>query len=673
MHTRQTTPIRRLIIASSVAASLLVHSAHARADGPEAARRIAQARASEAELSGDQKRLRMRHNIEALIRDWQRAGAVASGAQKIEATEGEARAFALLARWSGLASDRQSAARASERAVRAAGAAGGAGASQARAKPVVTRPERQEAGNAAWLTKIEIENSELGVEVLLPKGAALSARSEKIPGRGEQPARFYFDVSPLVAAKQALGTVAIDHPAIERLRVGQFDARTVRFVFDLPRGKETPSIAELVEGASPRLRLATARPAALPASPIAEWVPPVPPVPSRAERPPSTEASDPSGNAPKVSPSHQVLADLEKAMEEVVPESSSHDVLSPEAQAALDAIVGELRGGDAPSTAVPTARGADKGGPSRDTGPVAGESSGGGASGGAASGGGASGASGASGGEAPALSKTTRDALLRRRDGLVRVRRVVIDPGHGGKDTGAIGKAGVREKDVNLSIALALGAALEKRLGVEVIYTRNKDHFITLSRRVQIAHAADADLLISVHANAHKNRKLSGIETYYLNTTSSGYANRLAQRENSQHFDEAHLDAPDPEESTAEEEPSVLPSGALGRDLRLLLADLAMRSATEDSKHLAGLVQSRLVKSASEDHPGVRDLGVKHALFFVLLGARMPSILIETGFLSHPEEERRLGSRAYQRTIAEAIARAVERFAEERNQVAARM
>lgn len=636
VHTRQTTPIRRLIIASSVAASLLVHSAQARAEGPEAARRIAQARASEAELSGDQRRLRMRHNIEALIRDWQRAGAVASGAQKIEAAEGEARAFALLARWSGLASDRQSAARASERAARAAGA------SQARAKPVAARPERQEAGNAAWLTQIELENSELGVEVLLPKGAALSARSEKIPGRGEQPARFYFDVSPLVAAKQALATITIDHPAIERLRVGQFDAHTVRFVFDMPRGKDAPSIAELVEGEPPRLRLATARPTAPSEAPVAELVPPLP---SRAEQPPATDA-------PKVSPSHQVLADLEKAMEEVVPEASSKEVLSPEAQAALDAIVGELRGGDAPRTTGPTARGADQGGPSRDSGPASGE---------------------ANGGEAPVLSKTTRDALLRRRDGLVRVRRVVIDPGHGGKDTGAIGKAGVREKDVNLSIALALGAALEKRLGVEVIYTRNKDHFITLSRRVQIAHAADADLLISVHANAHKNRKLSGIETYYLNTTSSGYANRLAQRENSQHFDESHLDAPDPEESATEAESSVLPSGALGRDLRLLLADLAMRSATEDSKHLAGLVQSRLVKSASEEHPGVRDLGVKHALFFVLLGARMPSILIETGFLSHPEEERRLGSRAYQRTLAEAIARAVERFAEERNQVAARM
>jgi N-acetylmuramoyl-L-alanine amidase len=255
---------------------------------------------------------------------------------------------------------------------------------------------------------------------------------------------------------------------------------------------------------------------------------------------------------------------------------------------------------------------------------------------------------------------------------LVKIRRVIVDAGHGGHDTGALGKRGTREKDVNLAIALRLGHELQHELGVEVIYTRKTDVFVPLSRRAEIANRANADLFISVHSNAHKNRDISGVETYFLNTTSSHYASRLASRENAEQFSPDDLDGAAPDVGAPEDDAGQLPGGPLGRDLRLLLADLAMRSATDDSRRLASYVQGSVVGSLRRSHTDVKDLGVKHALFYVLLGVRMPSVLVESGFLTHREEESRLAEPRYQETLASAIARGVRRFIEERNQVASR-
>jgi N-acetylmuramoyl-L-alanine amidase len=226
----------------------------------------------------------------------------------------------------------------------------------------------------------------------------------------------------------------------------------------------------------------------------------------------------------------------------------------------------------------------------------------------------------------------------------LKVRRVIIDAGHGGHDTGAIGPKGTREKDVALIIAKKLAARLEAS-GLEVLLTRDDDTFVKLEDRTRFANRQKGDLFISVHCNAAPTKTMRGIETYTLNTSSNRYSIRLAAREN----------------STTER--------GVG-DLQYILADLATKANTGESAHLAERVQRSLVRNLSGSYKGVKDLGTKEALFFVLLGAKMPAILVETSFLSHPEEEERLADPEYQQSVADSIAEAVGGFLEERNKVA---
>ncbi len=215
-------------------------------------------------------------------------------------------------------------------------------------------------------------------------------------------------------------------------------------------------------------------------------------------------------------------------------------------------------------------------------------------------------------------------------DAELRGRRVVIDPGHGGKDGGARGPGKVVEKHVTLAISKEVARLLEAE-GVEVAMTRATDKHLPLEERTAIANRLDADLFVSIHANAHRNKKVRGIETYFLDVTDDAYALRLAAIEN----------------QTSEEQVS---------DLQLILADLATKVNTEESAALARRVQTRLVRAAKPENPTTRDLGVKSSLFYVLLGARMPSILVETGFLSHTGEGKLLARANYQKSTARAIA-----------------
>lgn len=226
----------------------------------------------------------------------------------------------------------------------------------------------------------------------------------------------------------------------------------------------------------------------------------------------------------------------------------------------------------------------------------------------------------------------------------LKVRRVIIDAGHGGHDTGAIGPTGVREKDVALGVVLKLKEKLEA-LGLEVVLTRDDDTFIALDQRTRIANKEHGDLFISIHCNAAPSKNLRGIETYTLNTSSNRYSVRLAAREN------------------ATTERGI-------NDLQYILADLATKANTGESQRLAESVQRSLIRGLSKDYKGIRDLGTKEALFVVLLGAKMPSILVETSFLSNPEDEQRLASEEYQQSLADNVAEAVETFLEARNKVA---
>ncbi|MDP3233473.1 MAG: N-acetylmuramoyl-L-alanine amidase [Myxococcales bacterium] len=226
----------------------------------------------------------------------------------------------------------------------------------------------------------------------------------------------------------------------------------------------------------------------------------------------------------------------------------------------------------------------------------------------------------------------------------LKVRRVIIDAGHGGHDTGAIGPTGVREKDVALAVVLKLKDKLEA-LGLEVVLTRDDDTFVALDQRTRIANKEHGDLFISIHCNAAPSKNLRGVETYTLNTSSNRYSVRLAAREN------------------ATTERGI-------NDLQYILADLATKANTGESQRLAESVQRSLIRGLSKEYKGIRDLGTKEALFVVLLGAKMPSILVETSFLSNPEDEQRLASEAYQQALADNVAEAVESFLEARNKVA---
>lgn len=244
-----------------------------------------------------------------------------------------------------------------------------------------------------------------------------------------------------------------------------------------------------------------------------------------------------------------------------------------------------------------------------------------------------------------AVAKQSRSAELTLAEQLgLKVRRVIIDPGHGGHDTGAIGKEGTREKDVALAISKKLAEELKEK-GLEVVLTRDDDKFIRLEDRAKFANAEHGDLFISIHCNAAASRKLRGVETYTLNTSADRYSIRLAAREN----------------QSSEKGIS---------DLQFILADLATKANTEESSRLANQVQRNLVKGLARKYTGIKDLGHKEALFYVLLGVKMPAILVETSFLSNPEDEERLASGAFQSEVAKAISQGVEDFLDDRRRVA---
>jgi N-acetylmuramoyl-L-alanine amidase len=220
---------------------------------------------------------------------------------------------------------------------------------------------------------------------------------------------------------------------------------------------------------------------------------------------------------------------------------------------------------------------------------------------------------------------------LTREFGLT-AKTIVIDPGHGGKDPGALGSNNLQEKSIVFSISQKLREVLTAK-GYTVLMTRDANRFIPLKKRTEFATQHKADLFLSIHANAAQNPKAKGIETYYLDVTSTDKASeKIAAREN-------------------------VNSGYSIQELETLLGGLIRESKSEDSKRLARHVQDTLVQNT-----GAIDRGVKHARFVVLIGTKVPAILIETGFVSNPVEGRKLATSAYQHKIATAIAEGVDKF-----------
>ena len=229
------------------------------------------------------------------------------------------------------------------------------------------------------------------------------------------------------------------------------------------------------------------------------------------------------------------------------------------------------------------------------------------------------------------------DRSLIRALGL-KVGKIVIDPGHGGHDTGTIGPQGLEEKDLVLDISLRLGRLLQQRLGANVAYTRDDDTFVPLETRTAIANQAEADLFVSVHANSSHNPESRGVETYYLNFTTSSDALEVAARENAVSDQSIH-------------------------QLQQLVRNIALQEKVEESREFAADVQHALYSGLAVATPAIHNRGVKKAPFVVLIGAKMPSILAEISFVSNPQDERKLRSPAYRQRIALALYRGIARYA----------
>jgi N-acetylmuramoyl-L-alanine amidase len=219
-----------------------------------------------------------------------------------------------------------------------------------------------------------------------------------------------------------------------------------------------------------------------------------------------------------------------------------------------------------------------------------------------------------------------------------KIKKVVVDAGHGGTDPGTIGRSGLREKDVNLDIAKRLGSLL-RAAGVEVVFSRSQDTFISLSQRVEIANNSNADLFISIHANANRVRHLNGFEVYYVASSVSD-SKRAYQAARS---------------VALNLEPSCLASHSL--DLKATLWDMIYTSCRAESVELA-----QAICRSMNDNLDAKILGVKGGRYEVLRGPRMPAVLIEAGFLSNKDEERKLKNGFYRQKVAEAIFEGIKDF-----------
>jgi N-acetylmuramoyl-L-alanine amidase len=240
----------------------------------------------------------------------------------------------------------------------------------------------------------------------------------------------------------------------------------------------------------------------------------------------------------------------------------------------------------------------------------------------------------------------TRDgqSTLTRALGL-KIGRIVIDPGHGGHDTGTIGPTGLMEKDLCLDVALRLGKIIQQRLpGADIVYTRSDDTFIPLEERTNIANQTKADLFISIHANSSQDHGARGVETYYLNMKGSAEAMEVATRENASSEQGIH-------------------------DLEDLVKKIARNEKIDESKEFAEDIQDSLAKRMQKASRSVKNRGVRKAPFVVLIGADMPSILTEISFLSNPSDEKLLKQPEYRQRVAEGLYQGVASYLQSMNSV----
>ena len=233
------------------------------------------------------------------------------------------------------------------------------------------------------------------------------------------------------------------------------------------------------------------------------------------------------------------------------------------------------------------------------------------------------------------LEKKNKGSVLADSKGPV----IVIDPGHGGEDLGAKGVGGLLEKDVTMSVARELADILRSKHGATVKLTRVDDVFVPLADRTAFANDLEADVFISLHANASPTGKLNGLETFILDNADDKATKLLAERENA----------------------SIQFEGQ-DADLQFMLSDLLQSSKLNESKQLAENIQLEILKTLDSNFTRPKDLGVKKAPFYVLVGAHMPSVLVEMGFIDNVQEGRSLAEKGFRRAIAEGIAKGLSNY-----------
>jgi N-acetylmuramoyl-L-alanine amidase len=216
----------------------------------------------------------------------------------------------------------------------------------------------------------------------------------------------------------------------------------------------------------------------------------------------------------------------------------------------------------------------------------------------------------------------------------INVQTVVVDPGHGGHDVGAVSRRGIMEKDVNLAVAMELRRYLEKESDLRVVLTRRNDTYLELADRAEIANSVGGDLFLSLHCNSWFNDAAHGLETYFLSPAKTDWAKSVEALEN-------------------QAGRSAGPDGGAD-DVEFIVWELVQNRFISSSSQLAEIIQNDVTAAMGQPNRGVRQAG-----FRVLVGAYMPAVLIELGFLSHSREEQRLGDSSYQRDLAQAIGDAI--------------
>ena len=238
---------------------------------------------------------------------------------------------------------------------------------------------------------------------------------------------------------------------------------------------------------------------------------------------------------------------------------------------------------------------------------------------------------------APHASKATSEKSISLAQQLgLRVKKIVLDPGHGGKDPGAMAY-NLKEKDIVLKVAQKLAPLLEKKLGCKVILTRKSDIFIPLEERTAIANTNDADLFVSLHINSSPSTSANGIETYFLNLTANPEAMRVAAFEN----------------ATSTHQMS---------DLQNILSNILKNSKISESSRLAQQVHTSIITGLEKKYPHIKNLGVKQAPFYVLIGAEMPAVLIEMSFISNPDDAKHLKNNHFLNSIANDISSGIQSY-----------